>query len=126
MPSVSRSHHATNVKPSLREQQVSLRTLDNFRYYEVIPMRTTKVLSVTLPDRMLAEMRKLAKKEHRTMSELVREALREYKRERYWREVNAYGRATAEAAGVHNEEDVVRVIKEFRREQRAKRESGSA
>lgn len=89
-------------------------------------MRKTRVLSITMPEPMLAEMRGLAKKENRTMSELVREALRQYKREKYWERVNAYGRASAAAAGVRNEEDVVRVVKEFRREQRAKRKAGSA
>ena len=44
-------------------------------------MRTTKVLSITLPAPMLKEARELAKQENRTMSELVREALRRYQRE---------------------------------------------
>ncbi|HEY6327901.1 MAG TPA: ribbon-helix-helix domain-containing protein [Blastocatellia bacterium] len=39
-------------------------------------MRTTKTLSITLPPEMLARAEQLAKKENRTMSELVREALR--------------------------------------------------
>lgn len=89
-------------------------------------MRTTKVLSVTLPGPMLAEMQKLARKENRTMSELVREALRQYQRERYWDRVNAYARPKAEAAGIRNEEDVVRVIREWRREQREKKKSEPA
>ncbi len=89
-------------------------------------MRTTKVLSITLPAPMLKEARELAKQENRTMSELVREALRRYQREKYWEEVNTLGRASAAAAGVHNEDDVVRVIHEYRQELRAKRRSGAA
>jgi CopG family transcriptional regulator / antitoxin EndoAI len=73
-------------------------------------MRTTKTLSITLPPEMLTRAAKLAKKENRTMSELVREALRQYERQRWWDETNAYGRATAEAAGVRTEEDVVNAI----------------
>ena len=84
-------------------------------------MRTTRVLSITLPEPMLEEMQALAKKENRTMSELVREALRQYQEDRYWKEIQAYARPRAEAIGVHNEDDVVRVVKEFRREQRARR-----
>jgi predicted DNA-binding protein len=45
-------------------------------------MRTTKTLSVTLPPEMLSRVEALAKKENRTMSELVREALRQYERQR--------------------------------------------
>jgi predicted transcriptional regulator len=62
-------------------------------------MRTTKTLSVTLPPEMLTRAEQMAKKEHRTMSELVREALRQYERKNWWDEINAYGRTTAQAAG---------------------------
>lgn len=73
-------------------------------------MRTTKTLSITLPPDMLTRAEKLAKKESRTMSELVREALRQYERQRWWDETNSYGRTSAEAAGVRTDEDVVKVI----------------
>ena len=84
-------------------------------------MRTTRTLSITLPAEMLSRAEALARKEDRTMSELVREAFRHYERQRWWDEMNAYGRATAEAAGVETEDDVVRVIHEHRREQRRAR-----
>jgi predicted transcriptional regulator len=61
----------------------------------------------------------LAKKENRTMSELVREALRQYERHRWWEETNAYGRARAEALGIR-EEEVDRVIHEYRHEKRSR------
>jgi predicted transcriptional regulator len=57
---------------------------------------------VTLPPAMLTRAAKLAKKENRTMSELVREALRYYERKTWWDEMNAYGRTTAKAAGVNS------------------------
>jgi Arc/MetJ-type ribon-helix-helix transcriptional regulator len=41
-------------------------------------MRTTEAVSVTLPLEMLKRAKKLAARENRTMSELVREALRRY------------------------------------------------
>jgi metal-responsive CopG/Arc/MetJ family transcriptional regulator len=41
-------------------------------------MRTTAPLSITLPPDMLKRAKKLAGKEDRTMSELIREALRRY------------------------------------------------
>jgi CopG family transcriptional regulator/antitoxin EndoAI len=84
-------------------------------------MRTTKTLSVTLPPEMLSRAEALAKNENRTMSELVREALRQYERQRWWDETNAYGRATAAAAGVKNEDEVVRAIHEYRQEKRRNR-----
>jgi Arc/MetJ-type ribon-helix-helix transcriptional regulator len=41
-------------------------------------MRTTKTLSVSLPPNQLEDMERTAKKENRTMSELVRELYRRY------------------------------------------------
>jgi CopG family transcriptional regulator/antitoxin EndoAI len=73
-------------------------------------MRTTKTLSITLPPEMLTRAERIARKEHRTMSELIREALRHYERRNWWDEMNAYGAKSAAAAGVKTEEDVVAVI----------------
>ena len=42
-------------------------------------MRTTKNVSITMPVAMVRETARLAKRENRTISELVREALRQYK-----------------------------------------------
>ena len=44
-------------------------------------MRTTKVVSISLPAETLAAAQKMAAKEQRTMSELMREAFRVYQRE---------------------------------------------
>ena len=41
-------------------------------------MRNTKVYSITMPPEMAKQVERLARKENRTMSELVREALRRY------------------------------------------------
>jgi hypothetical protein len=54
------------------------------------------------------------------MSELVREALRQYERRSWWDEVNAYGRRRAEEVGI-GESDVERVVQEARRSARSTR-----
>lgn len=41
-------------------------------------MRTSKTLSVSLPPAQLKRAERMAKRENRTLSELVREALRQY------------------------------------------------
>jgi len=69
---------------------------------------------------MLARAEELASKEHRTMSELVREALRQYDRNRWWDEMNAYGRAKAVERGL-TEADAVGAVKEVRRERQRRR-----
>jgi predicted transcriptional regulator len=77
-------------------------------------MRATSTLSITLPPEMLRRARTIAKRESRTMSELVREALRHYDRQTWWDEVNAYGRGRARSLGI-GEEYVERIVQEARR-----------
>jgi len=68
---------------------------------------------------MLEDVEQLAKKERRTKSELVREALRRYIEDREWEAVRAYGSARARARGI-TEADVDRLIHEHRQEKRKK------
>jgi predicted transcriptional regulator len=42
-------------------------------------MGATKILTISLPPKMSKEIQQLAKKEQRTISELIREAFRQYK-----------------------------------------------
>jgi CopG family transcriptional regulator / antitoxin EndoAI len=86
-------------------------------------MRNSKVVSITLPPDMAAEAEQLAKQEKRTMSELMREAFRRYKRQREWDEANAYGRAKAKQMGL-TEADVVRLIQEFRAAEAPRKDTG--
>jgi predicted DNA-binding protein len=60
-------------------------------------MRTTKVYSITMPPEMAKEAERLARKEHRTMSELMREALRSYQQNAVDLEVREYIRQIAPA-----------------------------
>jgi predicted transcriptional regulator len=71
---------------------------------------------------MLSRAEQLAQRESRTMSELVREALRYYERRRWWEEMNSYGRARAEELGL-TERDVVPLVKRVRAERRARRQA---
>lgn len=81
-------------------------------------MRNTRTLSVTLPPDMLKRAQSIAKRESRTMSELIREALRHYERRSWWDDVNAYGRSHADRQGIR-EPDVDRLVHELRASKRA-------
>jgi predicted transcriptional regulator len=83
-------------------------------------MRTSKTLSITLPPEMLATAVEMARREHRTMSELVREALREYERKNWWAETNAYGQAKAHERGL-SESNVEKLVAEVRRERQTRK-----
>jgi Arc/MetJ-type ribon-helix-helix transcriptional regulator len=58
-------------------------------------MRTTKVYSITMPPEMGKQVERLARKENRTMSELVREALRRYQQQPAILDVREYIRQLA-------------------------------
>lgn len=81
-------------------------------------MRNTRTLSVTLPPDMQKRAQSIAKKESRTMSELIREALRHYERRSWWDDVNAYGRSQAARQGI-GEQGVDRIVHEARAGKRA-------
>lgn len=87
-------------------------------------MRTRKLITISLPPAMLKDAEQIAAKEHRTKSELVREALRRYiDAERGWRALQRYGQVQAKKLGIRTEEDVARVVKEFRNERMKKLKS---
>lgn len=86
-------------------------------------MRNTRVVSISLPAEMLEAAAKMARQENRTMSELVREALRVYQRERQaWQGIFAHGQANARRLGIKDEQDVVRMIREYRQQHRKERQ----
>jgi predicted transcriptional regulator len=59
-------------------------------------MRTTDTLTISLPPAMAKQMEKIQKEEHRTRSELLREAWRQYFDTRY----GIYTPTKAEAAAI--------------------------
>ncbi|MFI5351914.1 MAG: CopG family ribbon-helix-helix protein [Candidatus Binatales bacterium] len=78
-------------------------------------MRTTKVTSLSLPPKLLREAERLARREGRTRSELLREALRRYVSDSRWRGLKEFGRSQAGKLGIE-ESDVERLVAEYRAE----------
>lgn len=83
-------------------------------------MGASKILPISLPLEMLENVTQIAKKEHRTKSELVREALRRYIEDKEWATLRAYGTRKAKALGIQSDEDIVCLVREARKERRAK------
>ena len=88
-------------------------------------MRTTKVYSITMPPDLARKAERLAKKESRTMSELMREALRRYDQAQVaipaaMTEVLAVLRSEARAKGLGHmsKREIDKVISETRTEMR--------
>lgn len=80
-------------------------------------MRTAKTVSITLPPDLLIKAQSYAEREHRTMSELFREALRRYMTaDPEWEALLARTRAKGRELGITSEADVERLSDEYRRE----------
>jgi hypothetical protein len=89
------------------------------QYPTMSDMRTAKTVSITLPPDLLVMAQAFAQKEHRTMSELFREALRRYMAgDGEWDALLKRTRAKGRAIGIKNEADVERLSDEFRRDKR--------
>lgn len=71
--------------------------------------RTTKTITLALPPKMVEKIDKLMKKEQRTRSELLQEALRRYIEEKEWQEILRYGRQKAKEKGI-TEEKIEEII----------------
>lgn len=82
----------------------------------------TITINLSMPSELLKLVDKHAKSEHRTRSELIRDAARQYIIQyQNWKSLQRYGAAQLKKAGVRTEEDAVRMIHQFRKEQRALR-----
>lgn len=75
----------------------------------------TQTLNIALPGDLIKKVDELAKKEFRNRSDLIREALRAYiGNNEKWEELFSYGQSTAKRLGIKTEEDVNRIVEEFR------------
>jgi len=82
-------------------------------------MRTAKTISITLPPDLLVKAQACAQSEHRTMSELFREALRRYMTaDPEWAALLKRTRARGSALEIRSEADVERLSDQYRRKKR--------
>jgi metal-responsive CopG/Arc/MetJ family transcriptional regulator len=79
--------------------------------------RSSRVLTVSVPQEAAVDFERLAKEEGRNKSEMFREMLRAYliwRETRTFESLQRYGASRANALGIQSEEDVERLIHEFR------------
>ena len=79
--------------------------------------RKSRTITFSLPPEMAEQVRRVMAEEDRTMSELLREALRLYMEDREWRRVQRYERMRAREQGV-GPDDVESPVDEHRAEVR--------
>jgi hypothetical protein len=82
-------------------------------------MRTTKTVSISMSPADLKVAERLARTTNRSLSGVLREGLKRMASEQYWQQVHTIARPKAEALGI-TEDDVTRMVGEYRVEKRAK------
>lgn len=75
--------------------------------------------NISLPAPLLAEVQSAERAEHRSVDEVLTDAVKRYVEERSWTTLLEYGTERAKALGV-KESDVDRLIAESRAEQRSR------
>ena len=78
-------------------------------------MRHSKVVTVSIPPRLLRDTEELAKREQRTKSELMRDALRLYLDLQSDKGFRMAVRERAKALRIDTEDDIERVVDEVRK-----------
>lgn len=85
--------------------------------------RITKTVTISLPPQIYKEIEEMAKLEQKTKSELFRDMIRVYQdllHEKRWRRLRKMGREISKKFDITSEEDVEKIIHDFRRTQRQK------
>ena len=79
--------------------------------------RQTKAINASLPLDIYQELEELAEKKGMSRSNIIRIALLNYvEREKKWQRIYEIGEKKAKELGIRNEEDVEKLIHEFRKE----------
>lgn len=67
------------------------------------------IINISVPPALAKRIKKVAKEENRTQSELLREAFRRYEFDRDWAKIRAWGEETARRMGIETYDDVERI-----------------
>ncbi len=96
-------------------QLTSILTKYTYRIQYMYMMSQT--FNISLPEPLVKKADRFAKKQYSTRSDLIREALWAYLKDRdEWDDLLAYGKEAGKKMGIRSEADVNKIVKEYRRE----------
>lgn len=78
-------------------------------------LKATKSFPLSLTPEILSQIEKLAKKEGKTKTDILREAVNRYLEEKRWKEIREYGARQAAKLGI-KEKDIERLREEYWKE----------
>ncbi|MEM0201319.1 MAG: ribbon-helix-helix protein, CopG family [Candidatus Micrarchaeaceae archaeon] len=77
-------------------------------------MRTTKILTLSIPPKLAKQIKSFSEEEQMTRSEFLREAIRQYIRKMKWEKIRMYGTQKVIELGIESEKDIEKLIDEYR------------
>lgn len=78
-------------------------------YYRGAKMATRQIINISMPPKMAQDIKKQAVAENRSVSELLKEAYRQYKLDQEWLKIRRWGERVAQKFNLKTEEDVERI-----------------
>ncbi|OGG08904.1 hypothetical protein A2154_03890 [Candidatus Gottesmanbacteria bacterium RBG_16_43_7] len=76
----------------------------------------TQTFNISMPRELVSNLDKVARREYRNRSELIKEAVRLYIEDRReWDEIFSYGTKQTKSVGVKTEKDINRLVKAYRK-----------
>lgn len=81
-------------------------------------MAKTKSFALNLAPEVLSQIEDIARKDNRTKTDILREAIIRYIEERKWKELREYGARQAAKLGI-KEKDIEWLIQEYRQEEKS-------
>lgn len=80
----------------------------------------TQTFNISLPKELVKKVDEVAKREYRNRSELIRESVRRYLKDvDEWEQIFKSGEKTAKRLGIKSEQDVDKIVYEFRHGKKA-------
>ena len=74
--------------------------------------RSTKILNISLSEKIYKNIENMAAEESRTKSDLVREAFRQYVSNKRWARIRQWGDETARKMSIRDEKDIEKILHE--------------
>lgn len=78
-------------------------------------MGKSSITSISFPEAIVKEIGRVAKKEHKTKSGVVQDAVRQYLELRKWQQAQAKLSSLARRMGIGTDEDIEKLVDEVRK-----------
>jgi len=80
----------------------------------------TQTFNIALPEDLVKKADEIAKKEYRSRSELIREALRSYIEDKEeWEQIFTTGEKAMKEMGIKTEEEINKIVHDFRHQKKS-------